>query len=1135
MKVATLNVNSLIRNERKAWLKSTIFAENIDIICLQETKISSIEQEVEFVHTFKEQFYVFHACGSGGSAGTAVMVKKCSKIAVIDCELEQNGRVACVDFMWNGDIIRVMSIYAPNECAERKLFFESSVSHFAATDGKVILAGDFNCVIRKEDRSCRKGFKDSSVRELKRLLRDNDLEDIALGKDDTSVHFTHWQGASHARLDRIYVSSEMLKENVQYKVTPLAFTDHGLVAALLTTDKRRDNRRRQTAWKMNDSILEDEKFREKVKGMLANLKETGTSGPAWESFKEKVRLECIERSEIKKAEKKKEVAVLTQSLLSAVREEERSPGLFGNDIKEIKNKILEQMRNRFRGAQVRSRLQSIERDEVPTKVFRVRERERVKANTISKIVTDGTMNEGPERVEAALFKHYQKLFMEEDCARAVCPELFKQVPQLTDEDREKAGRQVTQAEIRSVIRKLPRNKAPGPDGISAAFYKTFHEELCPILESVYEDIRSRGLMTPSMRKSYTVLIPKGSLEGRTPTPSDLRPISLLCTDYKILAKVLARRMDSLLWRVIGKHQAYGIKKRSISANLHIMRSACESVKAAGSQLTILQADMSQAFDRVRHKFLFDVLRWVGVGDDIEQWVQICYREISAQLIINGNLGPRFAVTKSVRQGCPMSPTLFSLYLEPLCRLIVTSSEVRGLKLAKEEVKVLAFADDVAVFCLDKDELKHVLGVAQDFCRASGAKLNQQKSRVACLGEQQRRPASLMGIDCSDDLGKYLGVYLDTAISAREMWKSKLNSLQGKIQPYKGRELSVLHRSFICNTVLYPAVLYPAQAIPIDAATIQRFHRTCATFLWKSTFERMRRTNLFWSLEAGGLNMVNLEIKLKVHRFLYFRDEGRAELRAAIQTLGAKHLLQWIVTTDARALSSPSVEFYKEVAASIKFFEEKFSWDYLMAVRKKTLYWDTVTSMFPAPLYRQKYSSVTPRDALKRVRKLPLPTGSKDFFVRFHLEVLPVKVWLEGKGFFAPFPPNCDVCGEKETIRHVVHECRNALLFWSDLSATFEVNEEITYENLKFLNFGESSGNEATCVLAVAGLQALWRARTARVEREPKTVSPVLYMKTKLLWTLSLLGTGRLRDEERWKGLAPTIRCLDPLMFGRRGR
>lgn len=87
-----------------------------------------------------------------------------------------------------------------------------------------------------------------------------------------------------------------------------------------------------------------------------------------------------------------------------------------------------------------------------------------------------------------------------------------------------------------------------------------------------------------------------------------------------------------------------------------------------------------------------------------------------------------------------------------------------------------------------------------------------------------------------------------------------------------RHITLKARSCICNAVVHPAVLYAAQVKLFPGSSADSIHRTWATFIWRSTYESMRKTNLFWSVDKGGLGLVNTKVKLAVHRFLFFRDK-----------------------------------------------------------------------------------------------------------------------------------------------------------------------------------------------------------------------------------------------------------------------
>lgn len=227
----------------------------------------------------------------------------------------------------------------------------------------------------------------------------------------------------------------------------------------------------------------------------------------------------------------------------------------------------------------------------------------------------------------------------------------------------------------------------------------FPQRTYPILAGVFEGIGKEKFLPPSMRDSHLVLLSKKPLTESTPDVNDFRPITLLTADYKILAKILAKRLELALGGVVGNHQTCGFRGRSIITNLHRMRSACEAAELGVTQLAVLQLDLRKAFDQVNRPYLLALLRHCGIGDIMLDWMETCYKDITTSLVLNSVPGAPIPVQRSGSQGCPMSPVLFALYLEPLCRMIVASDTISGLVLGDEELRVLAYADDVAFFLL----------------------------------------------------------------------------------------------------------------------------------------------------------------------------------------------------------------------------------------------------------------------------------------------------------------------------------------------------------------------------------------------------------------------------------------------------
>lgn len=156
------------------------------------------------------------------------------------------------------------------------------------------------------------------------------------------------------------------------------------------------------------------------------------------------------------------------------------------------------------------------------------------------------------------------------------------------------------------------------------------------------------------------------------------------------------------------------------------------------QVAMVQVDLAKAFDRVNHSFLFSILNHINIGSQLLKGIKIRYANGSTRLIVNGSLSDPIRLLSSVRQGCPLSPLLFCLYLEPLCMSILKEQKFQGFKLPSYEIRVLAYADDVAFFCRDKMSVRTALAITKIFVRLLEPVLTLKKAQAFGVGYGPQR-------------------------------------------------------------------------------------------------------------------------------------------------------------------------------------------------------------------------------------------------------------------------------------------------------------------------------------------------------------------------------------------------------------
>ena len=337
------------------------------------------------------------------------------------------------------------------------------------------------------------------------------------------------------------------------------------------------------------------------------------------------------------------------------------------------------------------------------------------------------------------------------------------------------------SEIEDAMKKLNDGKAPGLDNIPAELLKSSGENATKAIHTLCCKIWNTCQWPSEWKEQEMVMLHKA---GSAKECGNYRTIALISHTSKILLHIILNRLKLKIEFELAEEQAGFRAGRGTGDMLCAIQVLLEKINGLKERDSyIIFIDYSKAFDSVDHHELIQTLSQMGFPLHLIALIQSLYTDQSAKIRWNSDHSEPFSIEKGVRQGCILSPHLFSAYTEQIMR--DSNMDEFGIKINGRKISNLRYADDTALCANNHEEATALINSLNDAGVKKSLKLNVKKTKTVYIGEDENYSPIKIGEEEIDRVKqfKYLGsiktedAYCSTDIRARiGMAKQRMTEL-----------------------------------------------------------------------------------------------------------------------------------------------------------------------------------------------------------------------------------------------------------------------------------------------------------------------------------------------------------------------
>ena len=327
-----------------------------------------------------------------------------------------------------------------------------------------------------------------------------------------------------------------------------------------------------------------------------------------------------------------------------------------------------------------------------------------------------------------------------------------------EEDEEENVEDITDEEIISQLREMKKGKAPGDNGIENEAWRLMPKEIGEVLASLIKKIWREGRVPKGWNKGVICPILK---KGKKEEVKNYRGVTLMDTAYKIYANILNERLKKEMEKKLGEGQFGFRKDRGTMDAVYVLNYIAnrEVAKRRGKVFAFF-ADLKAAFDKVDRKKMEEMMRRAAIGRRLKKRIMETYKETKCIIKVGDKKSEEFWTSSGVRQGCPLSPMLFNMYIMDL-EEEMRKEQTGGIVVGREKCWTITYADDIVLLAENEQEMKGMLKRFKRYLERKNLMLSTEKSKILVFekgGGRRRKGTWEWGEEKIEEVKeiKYLG-------------------------------------------------------------------------------------------------------------------------------------------------------------------------------------------------------------------------------------------------------------------------------------------------------------------------------------------------------------------------------------------